>query len=176
MDGQLYYKGLKKPSTNRKGELRKVSVIESSLGDERLYKLGFVYVQKATMLNEMGKKLPSASDITKADDIELQEIMENAAKSTEDLITQFKGEETLTMRELLGLNEQLKSIRGVLKVEVEKKVNLEEKIKEEWSKPEEIRDNPEYDDGCEETSGGGSPSVMMNLRPDRKVSISLREN
>ena len=61
-------------------------------------------------------------------DIELQEITENAAKSTEDLITQFEGEEMLPMRELLGLDKQLRSIRGSLKVEVAKKVQLEEHI------------------------------------------------
>ena len=35
------------------------------------------------MLNRAKEELPSMSDITKADDIELQEIMENASKSTE---------------------------------------------------------------------------------------------
>ena len=68
------------------------------------------------MLNRVEEKLPSASDVAKADDIELQEI----AKSTEDLITQFEGQETLPMRELLGLDKQLRSIMGLLKVEVTK--------------------------------------------------------
>ena len=79
----------------------------------------------------MKEELPSESDITKADDIELQEITENASKSTEDLITQFQGQETLPMRELLGLDKQLRSMRGSLKVEVAKKVQLEECIKKE---------------------------------------------
>ena len=38
------------------------------------------------MLNRAEEDLPSRSDLAKADDIELQEIMENAAKSTENLI------------------------------------------------------------------------------------------
>ena len=63
----------------------------------------------------MKEELPCAFDIAKADDIELQEIMENATKSTEDLISQFEGEEMLPMRELLGLGKQLKSIRGLLR-------------------------------------------------------------
>ena len=42
------------------------------------------------MLNKVEEELPSMSDIAKADDIELQEITENAAKSTEDLITQLE--------------------------------------------------------------------------------------
>ena len=63
-------------------------------------------------------------------------------KSTEDLITQFEGAETLPMRELLGSDKQLRSIRGSLKVEVAKKVQLEESIKKEQCKLEELRDYP----------------------------------
>ena len=56
-------------------------------------------------------ELPFESDVDNADDIELQEIMENAVESTEDLIVQFETasqgqvqfEETLPMCELLGL-------------------------------------------------------------------------
>ena len=65
-------------------------------------------------------------DVDKAGDIELQEI----AKSTEDLIFQVKDVQTDTddlfehpLQELLGLDTQLKSIRGSLKVEVAKKVS-----------------------------------------------------
>ena len=56
---------------------------------------------------------------------ELQEITESTAKSTEDLISQFNRQETLPMYELLGLDKQLRSISGSLKVEVAKKVQLE---------------------------------------------------
>ena len=44
------------------------------------------------MLNKVEKEIPSASDVDKAGDIELQEI----AKSTEDLIFQIKGVQTDT--------------------------------------------------------------------------------
>ena len=47
------------------------------------------------ILNRVEEELPSASEVAKADDIELQEIKENAMKSMEDLITQFKEEEML---------------------------------------------------------------------------------
>ena len=57
------------------------------------------------MLNRV-EELPSASDVAKADDIELQEITKNATKSTEDLIAQFEVRETLPMLELLGLDKQ----------------------------------------------------------------------
>ena len=79
-------------------------------------------------LMEKQIELPSASDVANADNIEFQETTENAAKSTEYLIVQFETasqgqvqfEETLLMHELLGLDTQLRSIRGSLKVEVAK--------------------------------------------------------
>ena len=52
------------------------------------------------------------------------------------------------MRELLELDKQLRSIRGLLKVEVAKRVQLEENIKKEKQKLEEIREYPGvYNDG-----------------------------
>ena len=52
------------------------------------------------------------------------------------------------MCELLALDKQLRSIRGSLKVEVAKKVQLEESIKKEKCKLEEFQDHPGvYDDG-----------------------------
>ena len=81
-------------------------------------------------------KLPSSSEIAKADEIELEEIV----KSTEDLIYQI-NEQTQTddllenpLGELLGLDKQLRSIKGSLKVEVAKKVDLEEHIAKEHRK------------------------------------------
>ena len=90
----------------------------------------------ALNLLEKQAKLPSSSEMGKADEIELEEI----AKSTEDLIYQI-NEQTQTddllenpLRELLGLDKQLRSIRGSLKVEVAKKVQLEEHITKERQK------------------------------------------
>ena len=48
------------------------------------------------------------------------------------------------MRELLGLDKQLRSIRGSLKVEVPKKVELEGHIEMEEIKLGEIQDDPRY--------------------------------
>ena len=51
------------------------------------------------------------------------------------------------MRELLGLDKQLRSIRGSLKVEVAKNFELEERIAKEHRKLEEFREYPRvYDD------------------------------
>ena len=55
------------------------------------------------------------------------------------------------MQELLSLDAQLRSIRGSLKVEVAKKVQLEEHIAKECRKLERIREYPGvYDDAMRE--------------------------
>ena len=98
----------------------------------------------------MEEEMPSASDVDKADFIELEEI----AKSTEDLISQINNQTQTddlleySLRELLGLD---RSIRGSLKVEVAKKVKLEEHIKKERRKLEEFQEHPGvYDDAMRE--------------------------
>ena len=94
-------------------------------------------------LLEKQAELPSSSEIVKADDIELEEIAEKAS----GIISQIKDVQTDTddlfehpLRELLGLDKQLRSIRGSLKVEVAKKVQLEEHITKEHRKLEEFRE------------------------------------
>ena len=72
------------------------------------------------------EKLPSALDITKEDDIEHTESSRESSRTSEDLImdikdTQTQTDDSLSMRELLGLDAQLRSIRGFLKVEVAKR-------------------------------------------------------
>ena len=121
------------------------------LGKNRLRRLGFnitvgcITARQAVMLNKAAEELPSESDITKADDIELQQIAEKAS----GIISQIKDVQTDTedlfenpLRELLGLDKQLRTIRGSLKVEVAKKVELEEHITKEQQKLEEFREYP----------------------------------
>ena len=54
------------------------------LGKNRLHRLGFnipvgpITARQAIMLNKAAEELPSGSEITKVDDIELQEIAERA--------------------------------------------------------------------------------------------------
>ena len=79
-DRELYYRGNRKPLTT-KGELKLVGMIADILGKNRLRNLGFdrgkVTAWEAVMLNKVKEELPSASDVAKADDIELQEITES---------------------------------------------------------------------------------------------------
>ena len=83
---------------------------------------------------EKQAELPSSSEIAKVDEIELEEIAGKAL----GIISQIKDVQTDTkdlfehpLQELLGLDKQLRSIRGSLKVEVAKKVELEERITKE---------------------------------------------
>ena len=126
------------------------------MGKNRLRRLGFnipvgrITARQAVILNKAAEELPSESDITGVDDIELQEIAEKAS----GIISQIKDVQTDTedlfenpLHELLGLDKQLRSIRGSLKVEVAKKVELEEHNTKEHRKLEEFREYPgEYDD------------------------------
>ena len=157
-DGRLYYKG--KPLMNRNGELKTIGVIADTLGIRGLREMGY-NIAKTNLkprfvldLLEKQAKLPSSSEIAKADDIELEEIAEKAS----DIISQIKDVQTdiddlfeHPLRELLGLDKQLRSIRGSLKVEVVKKVQLEEHIAKERRKLEEFREYPGvYDDAMRE--------------------------
>ena len=152
--GELYYIGSRKPLTTG-GKLKLVGMIADILGKNRLCRLGFnipagkITGQQAVMLNKAAEELPSESDITGADDIELQEIAEKAIKSTEDLISQIKDVQSQTddlleypLQELLGLDKQLRSIPGSLRADVEKKLELEEHIAKEHHKLQEFREYP----------------------------------
>ena len=158
-DGELYYRGSRKPLTTE-GKLKSEGMLADILGKNRLRRLGFnvpvglITARQAVMLNKAAEELPSEFDITKADDIELQEIVKKAS----GIISEIRDVQTDTedlfehpLRELLGLDKQLRTIRGSLKVEVAKKVELEEHITKEQRKLEEFREYPgEYDDAIKE--------------------------
>ena len=105
---ELYYIGNRKPLTTE-GKLKSVGMLVDILGKNRLRRLGFnipvgrITARQAVMLNEAAEE----SDITGADDIELQEIAEKASGR----ISQIKDVQTDTedlfenpLHELLGLD------------------------------------------------------------------------
>ena len=100
--GELYFKGRDEPLT-RKGHLKLYKTLIRILGKNRIYNLGFdisewsLSRKQAVGLNKAQEELPSASDVDKADDIELQEIVENASRSMENLNQQLEGSEDLPM-------------------------------------------------------------------------------
>ena len=113
--GELYYIGSRKPLTTE-GKLKSVGMLADILGKNRLRRLDFnmpvgpITARQAVMLNKAAEELPSESDITKADDIELQKKalgiisqIKDVQKDTEDL---FEN----PLLELLGLDKQLRTI------------------------------------------------------------------
>ena len=176
----LYFKGRDEPLTNEDGKLKTFGKLKSMPGKHRLCNLGFdmpsgkLTPQQSVILSKTEEELPPTSDVAKADNIELQQITEKVARSMENLIVQLEGESSkdLPMRELLGLDKQLRSIRGSLKVEVAKRVQLEQRIKKEKRKLEEIRDNPEYIDGIREDIRHRVAKLSDNLSV-RQESIDL---
>ena len=160
-DGILYYRG--KPLMNRNGELKTIGVIADTLGIGGLREMGY-NITKTNLkprflldLLEKQTKLPSSSEINRASDIELQELTERPVTAIKDFIQEISSDrgtqtgeddpEMPTMRELVGLDKELRSIRGSLKVEAAKKVELEQHIGREKTKLSQIANNPEYDDG-----------------------------
>ena len=149
---------------------------------EGLHKLEFnvskgkVTSRQAEMLNKVEEEIPSVSDVDKADDIELQEI----AKSIEDLIFQIEDVQTDTddlfehrLRELRGLDAQLRTIRGSLKVEVAKKLELEEHITKEHRKLEKFREyHGVYDDAMREDITKRTDDLNEDLKV-RQESIDI---
>ena len=121
---------------NRNGELKVIGVIADILGIGGLREMGY-NISKTNLrprfvldLMEKQAQLPSIHEIAGADEIESEEI----AKSTEYFIFQINSQSQTDelfehpLRELLGLDKQLRSIRASLKVEVAKKVQSEECI------------------------------------------------
>ena len=112
--------------------------------------MGFEVPMGGLILQQVSEVEDFMSSIDDADEIGFQEI----AKSMKNLISQMSQTDDLfehPLCELSGLDKQLRSIRGSLKVEAAKKVQLEEHIKKENCKLERIREYPGvYDDGIQE--------------------------
>ena len=161
----LYFKDLDRPLTTR-GRVKTILTIGDLLGKARLIEMGFdipehlsvrEFIKLMQVQRELEEKWPSASDIGKANEIEMQELTRKAIDVNEDLIREIssdRGTQTgeddpnmPTMRELVGLDKELRSIRGSLKVEAAKKVEIEQKLRQEYRKLEEVREHSEYDEG-----------------------------
>ena len=161
----LYFKGLDRPLTTR-GRLKTILTIGDSLGKGRLIEMGFdipehlgvrEFMKLRQVQRELEEKLPSTSAIDRANDNETQELTRKAIDVNEDLIREIssdRGTQTgeddpnmPTMRELVGLDKELRSIRGSLKVESSKKVEIKQKLTQEYRKLEYVREHSEYDEG-----------------------------
>ena len=98
-------------------------------------------------LNERSKTLESSSTT----DVEAIELMEMTSKDIDGLeqetsfIEPSEIDKLLPLRELEGLDKQLRTIKGSLKVAIAKRIDLEGRIKHEERKLNEIQD-PKYSD------------------------------
>ena len=166
---------------NRNGELKTIGVIEDTLGIGGLQEMGYS-ISKANLkpqfvldLMEKEAQLPSIHEIAGADEIELEEI----AKSTEDLIFQINNQSQTDelfehpLWELLGLDKQLRSIRGSLKVELAKKVELEECITKEHHKLEEFWEYPRVSDDAMKEDITKQINTLNDELETRQESIDL---
>ena len=157
----LYIKDSDK-SLTRRGRLKPPKSLVDILGARKLREMGFdvpigVSARQTAMLNKTVEELPSTSELGKADEIEMQELARKAIDVNEDLIKEIssdRGTQTgegdpdmPTMRELQGLDKELRSIRGSLKVEAAKKVEIKQKLTQEYRKLEYVREHSEYDEG-----------------------------
>ena len=167
-DGALSYKykrtlidlgnineGLKSPSAIRK------------LGVNKLRSMGFTYItdedvqpyrnkykkarEEVMKLNENLDERSKAIESSSTTDVEAIELMEMTSKDIDGLeqetsfIEPSERDKLLPLRELEGLDKQLRTIKGSLKVAIAKRVELEDRIKHEENKLNEIQD-PIYSD------------------------------
>ena len=103
-------------------------------------------------LDERSKTLESPSTT----DVEAIELMEMTSKDIDGLeqetsfIEPSERDKLLPLRELQGLDKQIRTIKGSLKVAIAKRVELEDRIKHEENKLNEIQD-PIYSDDQRKT-------------------------
>ena len=155
-DGELYYRDNSKPLTIN-GRLTPIGSMADILGKKGLRNLGFdiaksrFLARQATMLNKIEKELPSISKITKASDVELENLTDMVTTNVEEMIHMERDIQTgdlfeYPLREVLGLDKELKNIRGSLASEVAKKFQLEQHIEKEKGELEEIVNDTIYTD------------------------------
>ena len=124
---------------NNKWKARPIGSIADILGKIGLRNLGFdipknkLSARQATMPNKIKEQLPSTSKILKASEVELENLTDMVTTNVEEMIHMERDTQTVDLfkyplRELLGLDKELKKIRGSLASEVAKKVQLEQHI------------------------------------------------
>ena len=167
-DGTLSYK-YKKTVINLgnidKG-LKSLSEI-SKLGVNRLRLMGFTNItyedirpyqpryknarEEARKLNEKLNERSKTLESSYTTDVEAIELMDMTSKDIDGLeqetsfIETSERDKLLPLRELQGLDKQIRTIKGSLKVAIAKRVDLEDRIKHEENKLNEIQD-PIYSD------------------------------
>ena len=139
----------------------------SKLGVNRLRTMGFTNItyediqpyrtkykvarEEVMKLNENLDERSKAIESSSTADAEAIELMEMTSKDIDGLeqetsfIEPTERDKLLPLRELQGLDKQIRTIKGSLKVAIAKRVELEDRIKHEEDKLNEIQD-PNYSD------------------------------
>ena len=139
----------------------------SKLGVNRLRTMGFTNItyediqpykprfmnarEEARKLNEKLNESSKALKFSSTTDVEAIELMEMTSKDIDGLeqetsfIEPTERDKLLPLRELEGLDKQLRTIKGSLKVAIAKRIDLEGRIQHEERKLNEIQD-PKYSD------------------------------
>ena len=139
----------------------------SKLGVNRLRTMGFTNItyediqpyqpkfmnarEEARKLNENLDERSKTLESSSTTDVEAIELMEMTSKDIDGLeqetsfIESSERDKLLPLRELEGLDKQLRTIKGSLKVAIAKRIDLEGRIKHEERKFNEIQD-PKYSD------------------------------
>ena len=119
----------------------------SNLTNQNFKMLGL----RARKLNEKLNESSKATESSSTTDAEAIELMEMTSKDIDGLeqetsfIEPSERDKLLPLRELEGLDKQLRTIKGSLKVAIAKRIDLEGRIKHEERKLNEIQD-PKYSD------------------------------
>ena len=167
-DGALSYKykgtlidlgnfndNLKPPSVIRKLGVAKLRLMGfTNITDEDVQPHRAKYIKarkKVKILNENLDERSEAIESSSTTDAEAIELMEITSKDIDGLeqetsfIEPTEREKLLPLRELQGLDKQIRTIKGSLKVAIAKRVELEDRTKHEENKLNEIQD-PIYSD------------------------------
>ena len=141
--------GISKMGVNK---LRLMGFTNITYEDIQPYKPKFKKArEEAIKLNENLDERSKAIESSSTTDIETIELMEMTSKDIDGLeqetsfIEPSEKDKLLPLRELEGLDKQLRTIRGSLKVSIAKRIDLEDRIKHEERKLNEIQD-PIYSD------------------------------
>ena len=117
------------------------------------------FIKLDDTLNERSKAIPSSST-TDAEAIELMEMtskdIDTRVKDVEHetpFIEPDERDKLLPLRELEGLDKQLRTIKGSLKVSIAKRVDLKARIEHEERKLSEVQDPGYSDDQRDMTEG-----------------------
>ena len=161
----------------------------SKLGVNRLRTMGFTNItyediqpyqpkfknarEEARKLNEKLNESSKALESSSTTDVEAIELMEMTSKDIDGLeqetsfIEPSEKDKLLPLRELEGLDKQLRTIKGSLKVAIAKRIDLEGRIKHEERKLNEIQD-PKYSDDQRDMIEGRTNKLRGELTERNK--------